>query len=248
MATVKQLSKLSTEELYKFVEENKANNLNKDVINYIYDTLDNEVINYFWVEQILNNCTYIFRSKFFEDDRCKKIFKSNKQKLLSEFGNSYYKCKVFEKVMQYCYSLTDEQIEKLFTNITPWIRHIFENDSNTSLSEAFTQTFIKQWQMLTNLYSDYRVYCAVEPYQLNDYTITLFDWSQIKGKSRILFDLFIHNYNLLDVEQRQLIISWLNKIVQRKNFTIDKYDYEVKNLPKEAFKELQNELFFKFLT
>ena len=244
MATVKQLSKLSTEELYKFVEENKTNLLNKDIVNFLYNNLDNDIINYFWTEQIMNNYLYVLRSDFFKDDRCRNIFKANRQELLHKYGNSYYRTDFFKKVLQYCYDLSNEQTQKIFTNVTPWIRHIFENDSNTSLSEAFTQTFIKQWQMLHN---SCKYTSADEPYTLNDYTITLFDWNQIKGKSRILFDLFINNYNLLDVEQKELIISWLNKIVQRKNFTIDRYDYEVHNLPKEAFKELQNELFFKFL-
>ena len=245
MATIKQLSKLSIEELYNFVEANKTNLLNKDIIDFLYHNLDNDVINYFWTEQIINNHLSVLRSDFFKDDRCKDIFKANRQELLHKYGNSYYRTDLFKKVLQYCYDLSDEQAQKIFTNVTPWIRHMFENDSNASLSEAFTQTFIKQWRMLQNGYSGYT--SADEPYKLNDYTITLFDWSQIKGKSRILFDLFIHNYDLLEVEQRKLIISWLNKIVQRKNFTIDRYDYEVHNLPKEAFKELQNELFFKFL-
>ncbi len=243
MITYKKLLQLPKEDVYDVIQSNLSYKFKVEFLNYFYDNLDFFILllNGFLQEQILSNNIAFIKSKFIDDKRINDIYKNNRTILLTKYQNSYYRNGIFENILQKCFELSDEQREKLFYNVTPWIRHAFTIYDN--LSDAFTYTFIKQWQCCQNVYSEYSDWLARDIYDLNDFTITLFKWEFIKSNSRILFDLVNHNYDLLDNETQELIVQWLKKILMRKSFKAENYETELQGLPLSLKSKLNNELF-----
>lgn len=243
MIQYKTLISYNKEQLYDLIKQNMNYKFRTDFLNHFYKQIDSNTIVEFLTQQALINNINIIKSVYKYDKVFHNILQTHRKYLFENYVNSYNHYGYFNDIFNICFNLTAQENSKIFENITKPSRTCFLRYSE--LEDIFTDAFVKQWNEI--YYNGYHCGHASNPNRFNDFTINLFQWDKIKGNSRILLDLVSKNWDIMNKDTKEQVFGYIEKIVQRKNFTRDKYERELNILPNEIVNKLKSYLFAKYI-